>query len=146
MRKEKTPMACIDPNQEWTIFTLVDGRPESERAKLVFCLSIKDDGRIEGEGTDVFGQNESLSPVTGTSQPLPALDQGFSTPPTQMTLNFTWRQSKAVLSGTTFRNGGANKFLGRFATFKSTGVNDGSAGIEPGAATEDVGTGTGTQT
>ena len=138
-------MACIAPNQEWTIDTHIDGHPESETAVLVFCLSIND-GIITGEGSDLSTDPPvALSLVTGTSQSIPELDQGFPAPPTQMTLNFTWRESQAVLSGTTFRNGGQNTFRGRFAIFKSPEVNGGGA-VVAGASGNDVGTGTGTQT
>jgi hypothetical protein len=144
--KGKTPMACIAPNQEWTIDTHIDGHPESETAVLVFCLSINN-GIITGEGSDLsIDPPIPLSLVTGTSQSIPELDQGFPDPPTQMALNFTWRESQAVLSGTTFRSGGQNKFLGRFATFKSPEVNGGSGAVVAGASGNDVGTGTGTQT
>jgi len=138
-------MACIAPNQEWTIDTHIDGHPKSETAVLVFCLSIND-GIITGEGSDLSTDPPvPLSLVTGTSQSIPELDQGFPAPPTQMTLNFTWRESQAVLSGTTFRNGGQNTFRGRFAIFKSPEVNGGAA-VVAGAPANDVGTGTGTQT
>ena len=137
-------MACTAPNQEWTIDTLVDGQPESETAVLVFCLSINN-GKITGEGSDLSGETPvSLSSITGTSQPLPELDQGFEIPPTHMTLNFTWREAKAVLSGTTFVTGsGQNRFRGRFATFKPNG---GSPAVATVAGAGDTGTGTGTQT
>ena len=138
-------MACNDPNQEWTIDTHIDGRPESEIATLVFCLSINN-GIITGEGSDTSTDPPvPLSLVTGTSQSIP-LNQGFPDPPTQMTLNFTWRESQAVLSGTTFRNGGPNTFLGRFTIFKSPEVNGGSGPVVTAASGNDVGTGTGTQT
>ena len=139
-------MACIAPNQQWTIDTLIDGRPESEIAVLVFCLSINGT-IITGEGSDLSNDPPApLSQVTGTSLSIPELDQGFPDPPTQMTLNFMWRESQAVLSGTTFRSGGQNRFLGRFATFKSSEVNGGSGAVVAGASGNDVGTGTGTQT
>ncbi len=142
-------MACDAPNQQWKIDTLIDGHPESEMAILVFCLSIKD-GIINGEGSDLSDGNPvPISPVTGTSQSIAQLDQGVDVLPTQMTLNFTWRESTVMLSGTTFRDGNQNKFLGRFFAFKSPAVNGGGGPVvadETAPSGNDTGTGTGTQT
>ena len=141
-------MACTAPMQEWTIHTLIDGQPESQRATVVFCISI-DGGIIKGEVSEMkSGEAVPLSPVTGTIQPIPEWEQGFEQPPTLMILSFNWGSSKIMLSGNTFRAGGQNNFRGRFSAFKLASVNGGSAPVftETGPGDGDTGTGAGTQT
>lgn len=138
-------MACNAPRQEWTIETRIDGHPEPEKGVIVFCINIEN-GKITGEVSDLTtGTPVPLSPVTGSSQPLPELGPEI----TVMTLIFKWGTSRVVLSGTTFHTGVTNKFRGGFAAFRAP-VVDGALSPDEGLADEpgdgDTGTGTGTQT
>jgi len=139
-------MACIEPNEEWTIETVTDARPNrpSTTQILVFCLSI-DQGMITGEVADgVTGQVLSL--VKGTRESLGRL--GLDEASSLMTLNFSNGPARVMMSGVTF----LRNFRGRFTSFVDAQVAAMGSVSEPGTASPfvpsdgDTGTGTGSQT
>lgn len=143
-------MPCDQPDQEWTIDTLLDSQPVAKTRRLIFCLSIQGSNikgavRIRTSDLEVV----HLSEVIGHHRVLTEVkSQDPARPATMMTLKFTWGSKKVMLSGNTFPVGPVNKFEGRFVAFDSLAENEGAraAALPEAPGDGDTGTGTGTQT
>lgn len=150
--ERRTPMACDEPKQEWTIKTKTDNT--GERGLLIFCLSIEG-GKITGEVTEQpldananpVGDAVFLSEVSGTDQSLlPGSDIFFRT------FNFTWGTSKVMMAGNAFLSTSPKTFDGRFTAFASAEMANEAAADSWGSITPqspgdgDTGTGNGQQT
>ena len=149
-------MACVHPNEEWTVFTTTD--TTSKRALLVFCLRINGGGKITGRvnelpidsGGTVIGDPIDLGKVKGHQDPT-AEDPSVHV----LTLDFHWGGSKVIVAGIRFTSSTPDTFSGRFSAFGGAG-RAAAAGVQPssGATTVasaapadgDTGTATGTQT
>ena len=148
-------MACEHPNEEWTVFTTTD--TTLTKAMLVFCLSIKPNGRIQGivnelpidnDGT-VIGDPMLLGKVKGHQDPTTEDPSVFV-----MTLDFNWGGRRVIMAGIRFTSTPPNTFSGRFSAFSSAGraAAAGAETISPTTVTTyspadgDTGTATGTQT
>lgn len=147
-------MACVHPNEEWTVFTTTD--TTSTRAMLVFCLGISSYGRIkgtvnelpiDGSGT-VIGEPIFLGKVKGHQ------DQTTDPSVFVMTLDFRWGRNRVIMAGIRFASNTPNTFNGRFSAFTSTALaaaagrrtSEITTVSAPVPADGDTGTATGTQT
>lgn len=147
-------MACVHPQEEWTISTVTD--VTGTKGLLVFCLNVNGK-QITGQVSEVPVSEEGevigdpvllYDAVTGSEEPIANVDLSF------MTLIFRWGDARVMLAGIRFRSDMPNTFRGRFYAVAATPVAQAAASDSRGGMTVvplapgdgDTGTGTGTQT
>lgn len=141
--------------ENWTIDVVFNAPADTTQRTLVFCLNFNGD-TISGD-VDILSPEsvlKDLSSVSGTRRDLPhVMSTNPARPVRLMTLNFTWGNTRVVLSGTTFPDGAQNRFEGDIAAFAvlAAGAPSGAKVSSPteqivGPSDGDKGTGNGTQT